>query len=453
MRRCFHALQFILISVAAVLFDPIAAAAQERPPALPLNLSYLRMDFILPGARQASLGGAFIGAAQDVTAAAINPAGLAYLRSVEATLHQRLGHHEFDVATGLGRDTKISVGNHNFDQTLAGVFLPLKRLSFALFRQLAIDTYYNFETQQFLDTTFARTPEFTLGGRGNYAGRIVNFDFELVHDAFSVAFNASKALSVGLTVKNSTLNLNMNERLFLDPQVLNGEGPRTNSDTTLYSINTIHNRKNKFSYSLGLMSTILTDRLFFGAVVNFNPTYDLESNLYFPAYRLGASDLPAETMRPNFDLSIPDSYGFGFYFLLNSRVRFSLDVQRIEYSDLLSGHRLDVLPEFGGASRDITVSDGTHLHTGVEWLFIVPQLRLNVPMRFGAHLNPGHQVHRVNSEDEYLGRLYPDVGARLHLTFGAGFTFKDLKFDSAIAASKDGYEFWASGLLTVPVDY
>jgi hypothetical protein len=73
-------------------------------------------------------------------------------------------------------------------------------------------------------------------------------------------------------------------------------------------------------------------------------------------------------------------------------------------------------------------------------------------LRFGAHFDPGHQVH-VNGEDEYLARLYPDLGARLHFTFGAGFTLKDLKFDSAIAASKDGFEFWASGLLSVPVDY
>lgn len=38
----------------------------------------------------------------------------------------------------------------------------------------------------------------------------------------------------------------------------------------------------------------------------------------------------------------PEGYGFGFYYLTNSRVRFTFDIVRVQYSDLLSGNNLNV---------------------------------------------------------------------------------------------------------------
>lgn len=422
----------------------------------PINLGYVRIDFIQPGARSAALGGAFIGAAQDVTAAAINPAGLAFLRSVEATLHQRLAHFEFDVpnATIDGADntfTSRTIRNKNFDQTLAGIFLPLKRVSFALFRQVALDTHYDFETRQFLTKPSDGSEAFTLGGLGNYPGRKVNFNLEMVYDAFSVAFAVTNNLGIGVTVKNSALDFKFNEQLFLDPLVQNGNDPRPNSVETLYAINNISDRNGKFSYSFGLMSNMLLDRLFFGAVANFNPTYELRSNIYFPQYQLNGSMFTPDTSSRVFRLSMPDSYGFGIYLLINSRLRFSCDVMYIKYSDLLSSHNLNVADD--GRARDLTVANATQLHAGLEWLFKVPQFGFTIPTRFGLHTNPGHLIHAVG-DDEDLNRLYPAAKNRVHLSFGVGATVKSrLKLDATMVVTGDGLELWGSTLLSVPINY
>jgi len=76
------------ILTAILVFNSTLAFAQ-RPPLVPINLSNLRIDFMNVGARPAALGGAFIAAAQDETAGPINPAGLTYLESAGASLHQR----------------------------------------------------------------------------------------------------------------------------------------------------------------------------------------------------------------------------------------------------------------------------------------------------------------------------------------------------------------------------
>lgn len=454
MREGLHLWQFFVIGVGIVLFNPVSAAAQ-RPPAPPINMSYLRIDFIQPSARPAAMGGAFIGAAQDVTAAAINPAGLSYLQNVEASMHQRQSHYEFDVTAGSSAnpDAEKTIAIPNFDQTFAGIFLPLRRISIALFHQTALDTHYDFDTHQFLARTSDGTDAFTLGGLGNYPGRMVDFDLDLVHDGTAVSFEITKNLRVGVAVKVSSLNLKFNEQLFLDPSVLNGARPdTTNSHETLYSINTINERKNKFSYSFGLMSNMLLDRLFFGAVVNLNPSYKLQSNIYFPPYQLGLNELPSAISSQSFKFSLPDSYGFGIYYLTRNRVlRFTLDVMRVEYSDLLYGHNLDVIA--GGNPQDVTVSDATEVHAGLEWLFKVPEFGFTVPMRFGVFTNPGHQIHAVGI-DRDLNRLYPADSNRLHFSFGVGATVKSkIKIDGAMVVSGYGYEFWGSTHLSVPVDY
>ncbi|HEX9653722.1 MAG TPA: outer membrane protein transport protein [bacterium] len=441
------------IFLLSVSFVPVYAVAQSRPPIVPLNLSYLRINFIQPATRQAALGGAFIGAAQDVTAAAINPAGLAYLRSVEATMHQRLGHYEFDVNAGSRSNpgAQKTVTDHNFDQTFASVFLPLRRVSIALFHQAALDTHYDFETPQFLSRDSDGSAAFTLGGLGNYAGRKVNFDLELVQDAWSVAFAISKNLSVGAAFRVSSLSFKLDEQIFLDPLVQDGQEPRPNSQETLYAVNTLNERNNRLSYSFGLMNNMLLDRLFLGAVVNLNPTYELQGNIYFPPYQLGQNRLEAATSPQPFKLSIPDSYGLGVYYLINSRLRFSFDLVHIEYSDLLSVENLDVAP--GGNARDLTVADATEVHAGLEWLFKVPEFGFTVPMRFGVYTNPGHQIHAAGNDID-LNNLYPAAGDRLHFSFGVGATVKSkIKLDTTMVVSASGYEFWGSTQLSVPVDY
>ena len=456
---------FLIFLVILIATSTFAQGSLERPPTVPINLSYFRIDFIQPGARPAGLGGAFIGAAQDETAAAINPAGLIYLKSAGASLHQRKARLRFKEPEGTPESESLNSTHNfhisNFDQSLVNVFLPVKKITLAIFRQVVFDARFNFETRQFLTTDSNTSTRFVLGGLGNFPGRKVDLDLEMVHDAFSIGYALSKRLSVGVAAKYSVLNFKLNEQLFLDPQVENGQAPRDNGAEIAYSITTVDDREAELSFTLGLMAKLMVDKLFLGAVWNLNPTFNLESDLILPEYKLTVENLSAESRSNNqFKLSVPDSYGFGLYYIANHRLRLTFDVVRIEYSDLLSGNDLNVVaddqPNAQGifvdpdGQNDLTLDDAIEIHAGAEWLFKVPKLGL-MPLRFGVFTNPGHRIHPISPNPD-MRRLFPEAEDRVHFTFGLGVVLtSNLKFDGGIIVSPDGFEISGSTLLTVPL--
>ncbi|MCB1033930.1 MAG: hypothetical protein KDD47_08875, partial [Acidobacteria bacterium] len=77
-------------------------------------LATLQFNFTTPGARSLGLGGAFLGLADDATAAYTNPAGLTVLSKPEVSLEGRTWRfdtaytdhgHGFGPPTGQGIDT------------------------------------------------------------------------------------------------------------------------------------------------------------------------------------------------------------------------------------------------------------------------------------------------------------------------------------------------------------
>ena len=60
----------------------------------------LQFDFLTPGARSMATGGAFIGAADDATAAFTNPAGLAWLTKREVSVEGRFRRFETPFLSG-----------------------------------------------------------------------------------------------------------------------------------------------------------------------------------------------------------------------------------------------------------------------------------------------------------------------------------------------------------------
>ncbi len=460
MREGFHFWQFIVIAVGIVLFNPVSAAAQ-RPPTVPINLSYLRIDFIQPGARSSALGGAFIGAAVDETAAAINPAGLVYLKNAGASLHQRQARMKYKEPEGSLELPNLKRNFHfnNFDQSLVTVFLPSKKITFALFRQVVFDVRYNFETRQFLTTDSNLDDRFLLGGLGNFPGRKVALDLEMVHDAFAFGFSFSKRLSLGIAVKTSSLNFKLHEQVFLNPLIASSTAPPDNSGEATYSVTTVDERATGLACIFGVLGKIIVDKLFAGAVLNLNPAFKLQSDIFLPLYQLGSQTLEAIRLRnQQFKLSVPDTYGLGLYYIANTRLRFTFDLIRIDYSDILSGNDLNVVvddePDAGGVfvdpdnQDDLQLDDAFEIHAGSEWLFKIPKLGL-VPLRFGFYTNPGHRIHAANRDPD-LNRLFSKPRDRVHFTFGMGIVLTGyLKFDGSIDFSEDGFQLNGSTLLTV----
>src|SRR5688572_23177021 len=74
----------------------------------------IQFDFSLPGARSLGMGGAFVGLADDATAAWANPAGLKILSKPEVSFEGRLWNFSNLVADrghAFGSPTNVSVDN------------------------------------------------------------------------------------------------------------------------------------------------------------------------------------------------------------------------------------------------------------------------------------------------------------------------------------------------------
>lgn len=439
------------------------AVAQRRPPVPPINLTYLRIDFTHPSARPASLGGAFIAAAQDESAAPINPSGLTFLKSPGATLNQRhvTTHFEEPAGSIAGPSRLAKFETIHFNQTMVGVFLPLKRVTLALFRHIVFDSRFNFETNQFVTLSGPLSQRQALGGLGNFPGRRVNLDLEMVNDAFSIAIRVHKRLSIGFSIKTSVMNFRIDEFTFLDPIVRQGLPPGDNRAETTYWVLTLDERNVQPSYSFGALGKLSLDQLFWGAIVDLNPKFVLQSQIFLPEYNHGSDTFPSEDVEnTTFHVKVPDRFGLGLYYVATPGLRFSFDVVRLEYSELLEGNDLNAVEDdvYDAESDsyqdpdgrdDLTLEDATEIHFGMEYLFRIPQLGV-IPLRLGVYTNPGHRIHSASDEPD-LRRLFPKAKDNTHFTFGLGLILNSyLKVDLGLNKSRDNLEFFASTLFSIP---
>src|SRR5437868_4844372 len=97
------------------------------------SLSGLQFNFGNPGARSLGMGGAFLGLADDASAAEANPAGLTILRKPEITIEGR-NYQEKQVFTTSGtfpdlKRTAFSHYSQRIDATFASVVYPLKHFT------------------------------------------------------------------------------------------------------------------------------------------------------------------------------------------------------------------------------------------------------------------------------------------------------------------------------------
>ena len=108
-----------------------------------IGLDILGVDFRFnnPGARANAMGGAFIGLADDATAAYTNPAGLTVMTEAEFSIEYKIG----EITTHF----QDLVKKQEFDDTVSGLsFLsfvyPAENATIALFRHQLLNTESNF---------------------------------------------------------------------------------------------------------------------------------------------------------------------------------------------------------------------------------------------------------------------------------------------------------------------
>jgi long-chain fatty acid transport protein len=411
-----------------------------------------QFNFVNPGARSLAMGGAFVGLADDSTAAYSNPAGLGQLSrrewSIEVrhstleTLSARSGRLEGQPPTGIGLDTVSGIQTQETSADIDNLSflafaLPLEHGTVAMYRhELA-----NFQAHFTSLGPFAQTVDDEPIPRNTRLQPAINdVDLRIVTLGVAGSWRINSAWMVGASVNYYKFDFDTLTRRYTTDA--NGDGvvtPLENltvldfSDAALNSISTQNGDTSDIGVNLGVLWQP-NDRWSFGAVYRQGPKFD---------YDFAVPLHPYETFAGESDFVVPDSWGVGVAYTPSESWRIGLDLMRVEYSD----HTDHV--EGQGRDREIFylgLSDSTEIRLGAEYTNANAEHPYSI--RFGAWHEPAHQMHFVGELVPLSDSITPvelDNNSRKalfipgkdanHVTAGYGVVFKKFQVDTAFDVS------------------
>jgi long-chain fatty acid transport protein len=376
-------------------------------------------SFSSPGARSLGMAGAFLGLADDATAAYTNPAGLTQLVQTEISLEAR--HTSYSTpyidggsatlqpfsAAGLNISEQDS---SNSNLSYLSAVIPHDRWAFA---------FYRHELARF-DTDFT-----TLNGANLGDFRLFPFrslaDLKIVSLGASVAFKASDRVSLGLGVTHydfrfDTTTVRVDD---IDP-----------NNVVLASSQIQRGEDKGYGFNLGARFK-LSDTFSLGATYRKAPRFEYLAGNVLLADENG-NELPepvviAASNSVRFD--IPDIYGIGLSWRPTDAFVVNFDLDRVLYSQLTDGiTSLFLIP---GANK-LFLEDGTEVHLGAEYTFA--NMSAPFSLRGGVWHDPRHSVAfrgvPADVAESALATLFAGGrGSEQHFTVGGGWAFKSFQLD------------------------
>ena len=418
----------------AVLFPGLVLAASA---ALAQGSTMLEFSFSNPGARAMALGGAFIGLADDATAAYANPAGLVQLSEPEVSLEARAWSHDTPFTaggraagqpSGIGIDTLPGLAFGVSAEEARGLsFLswvqPFRRWSLALYRhQLA-----RFDTRFRIDGLFAG-PASAAAVRLPDAVSSTHLDH--LSWGLSAAFRVSPGFSVGLGISRVEAEVDIREETFLPDDATTAARFAPATYRPERSIGTTEILADEPDWVLlGGFLWRPSDRLSLGGVYRQGTSVTADAiaragPVFDPAVPPGA------TLRLRTPLDTPDLFGLGFAARLrDDALTLSFDWVRVEYSDLLDGLDPEVFDD------PFVLEDGDELHAGLEYVLI--ERTPVVALRAGLWLDPNHRIAADPAQtDPFERALFRGGDDEVHLAAGMGLAFPTFQVDLAVDLSE-----------------
>lgn len=443
--------RILFLLVAALLALPAAAQNVDIE-----ALSGLQFNFANPGARSLGMGGAFLGLADDASAAEANPAGLTILRKPEISLEVR-NYAEAQLLTTSGTFPEVNRTefiNHSDAAVISfGSFVyPIKKFTLGVYYHEPLHNKGSgFVAPSFNEITGqleSRTPNFFLptgGGapiseqrctelrRTNPAActeyRIDPFvtavdvqqrTFGLagawqVHPKFSIGANARYQ-----QFQEAALTFRFTQQF--DPAYILAQAT---GDTAGEDIDI--KQENDLTFGVGFKYAP-TDKLSFGGVYKQGPQFD--SPTFFASGATGWEYLRiAETK-----FHMPDTAGLGVSFRPRPELTINADAVHVKYSNLVD----DFVPIIVGEElrSAFVLEDVTELHLGAEYFF---PTKIPFALRGGYWYDPKHSIEWQGpmTDFEHIAEamLYPEGQDQHHFSIGAGIALPrfqiDIAYDSA----------------------
>jgi len=384
---------FVLACCAGVLMSASPALAQ-RDLEIPIQF-----DFINPGARSLALAGAFIGLADDATAATTNPAGLQRLARPEVSAEGRgwkfftdfiAGGRLSGTPSGQGTDMINGPVPGQFKDSIGGIsfvsfVLPRGRWSVAGYRQEASRLRGSAATNgAFFTAPAVENPNLSQDYR-EYPSAVIR-ELDVVNYGGSFAYRAGK-VSLGGGFNFSKLNLDSNLLGFDLPADFYGpattDSPRFSSEITGDSWST--------GYSAGVLF-VPNDKIQAGASYRRGAKFDdVRGNFVYPEFPDIAGPYTA-------DFKVPDNFGAGFAVRPLDGLTVALDMNRVTYSDLNEFLRAQV--RFTPSDREFySINDATEVHLGGE--YVLTWMKFLPAVRGGFWRESEHAVNYTGSDPLY----------------------------------------------------
>jgi long-subunit fatty acid transport protein len=357
-----------------------------------------------PGARANAMGGAFIGLADDATAAYTNPAGLTILTEPEFSIEYKIG----EITTHFQDD----VSKKEFDDTVNGLsFLsyvyPAENATIALFRHQLLNMESNFTWQD---------------SAGEFQKLKVSLD--AVTLGIGAGFKLTDTFSFGLSIGMAQLDYDVTNRRFdstLDPY----PDPR--------AWEKVSKTDNAEHYTASLLWNPF-EGFNIGLVYRMGPEFETSKQRYSWYDDGMGNQFYALEWEYDHILKVPDVYGLGLSFRFLSNLTATLDVNYIEYSDLAD----DFVEENGVKDRSWKVDDEFEVRLGLEYIIDINQTPL--ALRAGYYYRPDHRLQYKGTTDPNLIRLFGEEGDDHDHIFSLGFgAVLTEKFQLDIAAAAGQY--------------
>ena len=397
----------------------------------------LQFNFSAPGARSLAMGGAFIGLADDATAAFSNPAGLVQLASKEVSFEQRINDYSTEyVRTGSYTPDPFNINGLGYDEARSSTHSP----SFVSFvwphEKWAVAVYRH----EFLNYETSFSSRGVDSGLANGAGDIFPFSADIgiriTNFGLSSAFKATDKLSLGLSLNNYNLDLDSNTRRFT-----------TFGDSVVRFSTEQQGNDGAFGFSLGAQYRI-NDQWQTGLVYR-----------HAPEFKYTASIVPGSAVFNRIDkdayFNTPDLFGVGVVYRPTDAWTVALDVSHVMYSeltdDMQSNFRLDDADPVTRIGLDpLQIDDGVEVRLGMEYTFT--EMKVPLSLRAGIWQDPEHTI-RFRGEPSLEGDavanavLFSTGDDQLHTSVGFGWACEKVQIDAAFDASDRNETVALSGVV------
>jgi len=428
----------ILIPCQAVSQSPLPSASDYQCPS-----SYNPLG---SGARAVGMGGAFIGVADDATAASWNPAGLVQLERSEVSVVGTFLHRNEDLlmnpSDSFTENQSINENDINYF-SLSHCFTFLQR-----------NMVFSLNYQNLYD--FNRQWQMAIPFESHISDLDVDIDVDFISDGNLYAIGLAYAIEV-----LPRLSLGFTLNFWDDAFSPNSWETRTNTNF-IFKRETVINDKSSIKYTredqinskygyelenglnvnLGFLWEI-TPRLSLGGVFKSRFTMDLIQKSYTINRKKEHTvtimnsnkteniieETTPETDNLQYELTMPVSYGLGLAWKITNLWTVSLDIYRTEWDEfLIKTDQGEFSPLLSAAPLNndytnvtlegIPTIKPTHqIRLGTEYLVVNKAKKTTIPFRMGFFYDP---VPGKESPDKSMG-----------FSLGTGFSKSPYNFDIA----------------------